>query len=380
MPSRRLPGFRADRERGAPPSAAGTTDRWSVAGAFQAGRIASLPVRIGIGVALAALGAAVQLAASAVLEAPPPYAAAFYPALQIAALWGGVAAILSAALASAALGALCLTPPGGAGDWLALGFYLATAILAAGGRRAPARDDPPLGGDLMEGVAAPAAPHDSRLAEPEPVIVDLTHRLSQPLAAAAAYLQTARRLMDTERAGRTRVEQTQIAEIVGKAATQVARAGRLVGHLRDFVLHGEPRLAPMRIHDLIREAQEAGRLHSQTSLRLEAKNDRALVDREQIEHALVSLLRGVEEAGVTEREMAIITFSDDTDLTVEIAGPYERVFPLASSGAPDTAAEHASFSLARMIVEAHCGTLWIERRGGDAVVAFSLPLASGAGG
>ena len=63
----------------------------------------------------------------------------------------------------------------------------------------------------------------------------LAHEINQPLAAIGVYLETARRMLQKSADPRG----TSVENAIGRALTQVERMGDIIGHLRDFVGHGE---------------------------------------------------------------------------------------------------------------------------------------------
>ena len=90
-------------------------------------------------------------------------------------------------------------------------------------------------------------------------------------------------------------------EALNKTSSQLNRAGQLIAHLRDFVARGEPDKLEHGVHDLIRRACDliapsAKEADVEVLLSLNAAEDKVLVDRIQIEQALVNLMRNAIEA------------------------------------------------------------------------------------
>ena len=195
----------------------------------------------------------------------------------------------------------------------------------------------------------------------------LAHELSQPLTAAATYIGACRRLLAAPDADRAL-----IAEAIDKAERQTRRAGEVLAGLRDFLYRGETHLAPLPFGAIIDSvvalaAPEAERLAVTLVRRDGAGDARVLVDRIQIEQALLNLVRnGMEaivESGGGERRIEIGSRADaasvegwvaDTGAGVppEIA---ERLFhPFV------TTKEHGmglGLTITRSIFEAHGGAL-----------------------
>jgi signal transduction histidine kinase len=321
-------------------------------------RSAPLPWRLSFGASTAAIGLIVVLALDDLLD-DALVLAAFFPAVQIAALLGGLAAAACSALISALIVHIWITPfpdlwPG------FLLFFVSAALAGAAVRaarqaraarreRAEAGSAPVVGGRSFETVAATIA-----------------HDLNQPLAAAVAYLQSARRLLA---AAPVEVRAPpSVVESLDKAAAQLSRAGRLIAGLREFLAHGPSRLTPVELHGLIEEA--AGACAFAPSLRLAARDDVALADRMQIEQLLAAMLA---HAPLASRAggSRVATFSDETLVTVEITLPARRDAP-----AGDSEAWASELSIWRAIVEAHGGALRIAATAEGAMIAFSLPLAT----
>jgi signal transduction histidine kinase len=324
-------------------------------------RRAPLPWRLSFGASTTAVGVLVVLGLDDLLD-DALVLAAFFPAVQIAAMLGGLAAAACSALLSAAIVHFWITPF----PRLAAGFVLffvsaaLVGVAARAARSARASQAEAQRGDEAAAGAAPGA--DGRTFESAAAAV--THDLNQPLAAAVAYLHSARRLLSAEPAA-TRA--AQVAETLDKAAAQLTRAGRLIAGLRDFLSHGPSRLAPLGLHALIHEAVSAGPCNPALDLRLDARCDIVLGDRAQIEQMLAAMLAGAK--GAPDGGGRIATTSDAAAVTVEIA-----------SGAPRDAEPHgwrAEASIWRAIVETHRGAFRIESSAdGGSAIAFSLPLAS----
>lgn len=232
--------------------------------------------------------------------------------------------------------------------------------------------------------------HTDRMNVMESMAAGLAHEINQPLTAAVAYLQTARRLLAIEPERRP----ASVPETLDKAAGQVTRAGQIVIRLREFIAHGEPDKTPVKLHELILDAFDAARVgvesgRIQATLRLEAEKDAVLVDRVQTEQVLVNLLRNAEEAmNVSDRrELIIATTSDDAEVTVEISdtgvGLTEKVkaklFEPFATTKPNGMG--VGLSISRAIIEAHHGKIWAEpKRDGGAIFKFTLPLQGASDG
>lgn len=315
-------------------------------------RGAPLRRRIFFGALTAAVGSLVAQLLGGLVD--DTLLASFYPSVQIAALLGGMAAAASSAVVSALIVHLWIMPF--CCFWTAYLLFFVTAGLAAAmgealrAARAPrsAVEEPPGAGDL-------ASPQRSF----EAIAAAITHDVNQPLAAAAAYLHTARRVLAAE-------PTASVGDTLDKAAAQLTRAGRLVKRLRSFLGHGPPRLAPVGLHPLILDAVLSRRSALEPSLRLDAHCDAAFADAAQIEELLDDILRRTEAGGLS---TTIATSSDAAAITVRID------FGHIAGGDPEGASADAS--LWRAIVEANHGVFRMESSADGAVaIEFALPLAA----
>jgi two-component system CheB/CheR fusion protein len=214
----------------------------------------------------------------------------------------------------------------------------------------------------------------------------LAHEINQPLAAAATYLHAAQRSlkMPSER------RPASIESILGSAVEQVMWAAQVVDHLREFVSRDEPKKTFSSVHKLIEEAYEltlptAKQSGVRGAFRLNAKDDRALVDEVQIKQVLINLMRNAIDAmsASGKRELTISTSSVERDMIridVVDTGPgvpekiKAKLFePFVTT---KTRGIGVGLSISRSIVEAHYGKIWAESNPkGGTIFSFTLPLA-----
>lgn len=214
----------------------------------------------------------------------------------------------------------------------------------------------------------------------------VAHEINQPLSAAANYLEAARRsLRNAAQSPSASTEQA-----LDKAAEQVAQVKEIVGHLREFLLRGEPAKSPSKLHDIIRQASDSTRAGAsaanvQVELRLDAECDAVMADKVQIRQVLTNLIRNAIEAmdASAERELTIVTSTDasggirtdviDTGCGIPPAVRDELFAPFITS---KSGGMGVGLAISHAIIEAHRGAIWAEPNpGGGTIFSFKLPLA-----
>lgn len=209
--------------------------------------------------------------------------------------------------------------------------------------------------------------------------VGLAHEINQPLTAATAYLQAARRHAAL---GGGRVDA--LLGAMDRASAQLSRAARLVGEWRDALAHGEePPPRRLALHDLIRKAWETVGRGAQTppsgELRLQAERDLVCGDRSQIELALTELLRRVVAAAHAAGRpgLIVVTSSNAEEITVDIRAAGAVAAEPPASRSFDRGSDGGELAFSRAIFEAHRGRLSSRttEAGGGAAFELALPLA-----
>lgn len=215
--------------------------------------------------------------------------------------------------------------------------------------------------------------------------VTLAHEINQPFLASIAYLNTARQLLATPIERRC----TTVEESLDLAADQLLRAGQIIGHLREFVSSGEPNKTFQKLHELIREAHsfmikplEAADV--ETTLQLDAGIDLVLADKFQIRQVLINLVRNASEAmnASYKRELKIVTsLIGDEMFRIDIIDTGRGIPPEVKTRLFEpffTSKENGmgvGLAISRVIVEAHYGTIWVDKNpSGGAIVSFTLPI------
>ena len=211
----------------------------------------------------------------------------------------------------------------------------------------------------------------------------LAHELSQPLSATATYLSACGRLLQ-----QPNVDFAQIRNAIAKAEVQAKRAGQVLAGLRDFLYRGETHLIPTPVSELLNSVAslvrgEVERIGAALSVNDATLGAAVLVDRIQIEQALLNLLRNSAEA-LSERpggrrEMRIEARADDPwiDIVVTDTGPgvapdvAETLFqPFVSTKARGMG---LGLTITRSIVDAHGGELNFEA-GPEGGASFRIRL------
>lgn len=215
--------------------------------------------------------------------------------------------------------------------------------------------------------------HIGRVGVMGEMTASLAHELNQPLAAALNYVNAARKMMAAQAeappAGGARA-----ADMVEKAAVQIARAGDIIKSLRDFVVKAEP---VRRREDFNMIASEALdfcladlRVHAiHVEKRLAAQLPRVMADRVQIQQIAVNLLRNAIDAlaGQETREITLVTRKGQmkgkpaVELLVADSGPGVSADVLARLFEPFTTSKEAGLgvglAICRSIAQAHGGEI-----------------------
>ena len=136
----------------------------------------------------------------------------------------------------------------------------------------------------------------SRLAAIGEMTSGVAHELNQPLAAIANYAQASVRLLNSPTP-----DIADVREALEEIATQAVRAGDIIRRMRNLVRNEEVERAPTDSSALVEEMmdllQADARAHdTQLNLSLGRDVPNILVDRVQIQHVLLNLVRNAMEA------------------------------------------------------------------------------------
>jgi PAS domain S-box-containing protein len=215
----------------------------------------------------------------------------------------------------------------------------------------------------------------------------LAHELNQPLAAILTNAQAARRFMS-----RQPVDLNEIREILDDIVDEDKRAGEVIRRLRALFMKGEPKMQPLEINELVREALElthSDLIERKVPVTLQLGSGPGVVqgDRVQLQQVLLNLIVNACEAmsgrPPETRRLNLATDSDvngNVQLTVTDTGSgiapdvsdkmFESFFTTKAHGMG------FGLSISHAIIAEHGGRIGAENNpGGGATFRISLPAA-----
>ncbi|HUW84903.1 MAG TPA: PAS domain-containing protein [Phycisphaerae bacterium] len=214
----------------------------------------------------------------------------------------------------------------------------------------------------------------------------LSHELSQPLAAIAAYTQGCIRRLRSAQG-----DPHEMIEPMEQVTKQAQRAGEIIRRLRAFVRRTDPHRSTVDINELVREGaalDEADVRQANVSLHFDLTPDLPLVlaDPVEIEQVVLNLLRnGIEAMDATEpgHRRLVLQTSRSADKHIEVAVAdtgrglpptlQDRIFEPFVTTKPRGMG--MGLSISRSIIEAHGGRLWVTPNAERGVTFhFSLPI------
>ncbi len=226
--------------------------------------------------------------------------------------------------------------------------------------------------------------HVARISQMGTLATSIAHELNQPLAAITNYVEAASAVLAQQGVA----EHSTVREALALCADEVARAGDIIRHLREFIRHGETERARARLGKIIEEAialalaDGAGRGVA-LSVRFDEAAEDVLVDRVQIQQVLVNLLRNATEAMAETRSKAIEVITRATDgkmseIIVADSGPglepriARRLFQPFETTKPTGMG--LGLSICHTIIDGHGGRIWAEPSPiGGTAFHFTLP-------
>ena len=228
--------------------------------------------------------------------------------------------------------------------------------------------------------------HASRVSAMGTMASALAHELNQPLTAVANYVEAARDLLDDPSESKVAI----VREALGDAASQAVRAGQIVRRLRDFIARGDTEKHVENLRGLINEANAlaligVSELGIDIRIEIEDAIDGVLVDKVQIQQVMVNLIRNAVEA-LADAPKRCLTIS-----AAVVSNGMIQVSVVDTGPGLDSQVERKLFqpfvstketglglglSICQTIVEAHDGTIWLDKpiEGGTAF-RFTLTAA-----
>jgi two-component system sensor kinase FixL len=227
----------------------------------------------------------------------------------------------------------------------------------------------------------------ARVSEEGKFATALAHELTQPLAAAANFINSARGILA---AGRT----DQFGGAIGDlddAALQILQAGRIIRVMRGIMMRGAAEQRPESVSEMVEEARSlalAGVRDPDLEFRIQHDlgGSKVFADRIQVEQVLVNLMRNAIEAMADRREKRVLALTtrmvDESMIEIAVAdsGPgiasavADRIFePFFSTRRNGMG---LGLSICRSIIETHGGHIQVESNpGGGTVFRFTLAAA-----
>lgn len=228
--------------------------------------------------------------------------------------------------------------------------------------------------------------HASRVSAMGTMASSLAHELNQPLTAVANYVEAARDLLELPNTENVAI----VREALGDAATQAVRAGQIVRRLRDFIARGDTDKRVENLRGLINEANAlaligVAELGIDFRLDIDDRISGVLVDKVQVQQVLVNLIRNAVEAltGAPERRLTISAVpTEDRMVRVSVVdtGPGLDAEVESKLFRPFVSTKNAGMglglSICQTIIEAHNGTIWLDKpAGGGTAFRFTLAAA-----
>ncbi len=215
----------------------------------------------------------------------------------------------------------------------------------------------------------------------------LSHELTQPLTALAAYMEGGGILLRHLTVSNRR----KLEEIFHLAAQESVRAGAIMRHLRDFASNGEAQLEVQDMGDMVRSSialvrSTAANAQVRLAVRIDPDAGPVFADPVQIQQVIGNLCRNAIDAmrGMDERVLSIDAVRVDelttqvriTDTGTGIAAEIrERLFDAFVSTKEEGTG--VGLSICRTIVEAHGGRIWVEPTPAGSCFCFTLKRKKG---
>ena len=227
--------------------------------------------------------------------------------------------------------------------------------------------------------------HANRVATMGQLTASIAHEVNQPITGAITNAQAALRLLD-----RPTPDLEKVRLALARIVRDGARAGAVVGRIRDLIKKAPPRSERVKINTAIREVIEITRseaMKNGVSVRAELGDDLPIVGGDRVElqqvilNLIVNALEAMRDMGEGPRNVLITTGkteAGDTVVSVGDSGPglapaiRDDLFkPFETTKSTGMG---LGLSICRSIVEGHGGRLWASPNAPQgAVFQFTLP-------
>lgn len=215
----------------------------------------------------------------------------------------------------------------------------------------------------------------------------IAHEVNQPLTAILNYNRVVKRHIESGS-----VDRATALEAVRKSIAQVERTSALIKSIRELIRLGRSEIGPASAQKIVRESLdllEHAVQRAEVAVDVDVAKDLppVLADVLQMEQALMNLvlnsIEAFEQRGPGERRISITVQAADAghiEFCIADTGPgFPDALAIDKGGPLTSTKAHGlglGLALTRSIIEAHDGTLKLERGVSGAVARFTIPVAA----